>query len=171
MCEGATREDVRLGLHDTIQRCGCAIQGVETEPGDPPWAYSIGLIAAVGHPELVVVGLDPLTAAGGIEALARRIMAGERCGPGPDGLDVEGLHVHLVEVHPSHLEAGMFASWVDYYGSLGSPRPEFEALQIVVPSRLLGPSGGQPRLDRPASCVGANQPHRAQRRATRHRRG
>lgn len=172
MCDGATRDEVRLGLHRTIRRCGWAIQCVETEPGEAPWAYTIGLTAAVGHPELVVIGLEPSRAAVGIDALAKRVLAGERCTPGPHGLEVAGLHVHLVEVHPSHLQAGLLASWVDYYAHFGPPPPRFSALQILVPTQLLTPKGAgvQPRLDRPETCIRVSQPNRAERRAARHQR-
>ena len=171
MCEGATRAEVRLRLHRTIQRCGWAIQCVEAKPGETPWAYTIGLTAAVGHPELVVMGLEPLRAAAIIDVFAERVLAGERWQPGPKGVDVAGLHVHLVEVHPVHLQAGLLALWVDYYAAFGPPPPSFEALQIV-PTLLLGPDAAevQLRLDRPETSLRISRPNRAQRRAARHRR-
>lgn len=171
ICDGATHEEVRLQLHHTIQRTGWAIQCVEAEPGGTPWVYTIGLSAAAGHPELVIMGPEPLRAAVGIDALATRILAGERFEPGSKGLDAAGVHVHLVKVHPTHLRSGLLAAWTDYYGVFGPPPPRFEALQVVVPTRLLEFEGGvQPRLDQPETCLGASGPNRAQRRAARHRR-
>lgn len=171
MCEDATRAEVRLRLHRTIQQYGWGIQCVEARPGETPWAYTIGLTAAVGHPELVVLGLEPLQSVAVIDVLAEWVLAGERCQPGPQGIDVAGLHVHLVEVHPIHLQAGLLASWVDYYAAFGPPPPRFEALQIL-PTLLLRPNAAevQLRLDRPETSLGISRPNRAQRRAARHRR-
>ena len=171
MCDGATREEVRLDLHRTIQRCGWAIQCVEADRRKASWAYTIGLTAAVGHPELVVIGLEPTRAAGGIDVLARRILAGERFTPGCHGLEVAGVHVHLVKVHPNHLRSGLFAAWIDYYAHFGPPPPRFEVHQVVVPTPLPGPGTvtEQLHLDRPETCLSVSQPNRAERRAARHR--
>jgi hypothetical protein len=63
MCEGATLDECRFSIHGIIDRYGWFIQYVEVEPITLAWAYTIGLSARFGHPELVIVGVTPDTAA------------------------------------------------------------------------------------------------------------
>jgi len=62
---------------DTCSRPGC-----DSPPEDqPPFAYTIGLFG-LGHPELLMVGTDPATAAGVLNTLGERIREGETLIPG-----------------------------------------------------------------------------------------
>lgn len=54
MCDGASLDEVRFGIHGIIDRYGWYIQGVEAPPGGRSWAYTIGLSAAFDHPELII---------------------------------------------------------------------------------------------------------------------
>jgi hypothetical protein len=86
----ADQEDARLV--DTIRRHGWAIRyvggGLCDRPGcdgghsdEPPFAYTIGLFG-LAHPELLVFGIDPGTAAGVLNVLGERIRAGGSLLPG-----------------------------------------------------------------------------------------
>lgn len=74
-------------LQETIRRHGWSVQyiggeecsrpGCTCPPGDgPPFAYTIGLFG-LGHPELLIFGLDPDTALRVLNELGQRIRAGE----------------------------------------------------------------------------------------------
>jgi hypothetical protein len=60
----------------------CSRPGCDPEPDDqPPFAYTTGLFG-FGHPELLIVGVDPLTASGVLNDLGHRIKGGEVLVPG-----------------------------------------------------------------------------------------
>ncbi len=60
----------------------CSVEGCESEPtDDPPFAYTIGLFG-LAHPELLILGVSPETAAGVLNSLGRLIRAGEALLPG-----------------------------------------------------------------------------------------
>ncbi|MBA2427455.1 MAG: DUF4262 domain-containing protein [Actinobacteria bacterium] len=62
MCEGASLDDVRFHIHGLIEGSGWAVIPVEGNTPYRSWAYTVGLVQTFDHPELVVVGLDPLAA-------------------------------------------------------------------------------------------------------------
>lgn len=79
-------------ITETVRRTGCAIQyvgggacsrpGCDSPPDDqPPFAYTIGLFG-LGHPELLMVGVDPTTAARVLNTLAAAVRRGETLIPG-----------------------------------------------------------------------------------------
>ena len=84
------QEDARIA--ETIRHSGWAIQyiggdtcsrpGCDCPPdGRPPFAYTTGLFG-LGHPELLIVGVDPATAAGVLNTLGAQIREGETLMPG-----------------------------------------------------------------------------------------
>ena len=84
------QEDARVT--QAIRRRGWFIQYVlscrRTMPGgdrghleDPPFAYTVGLFG-MGHPELLIVGVSPITASSVLDALGERIRAGADIVPG-----------------------------------------------------------------------------------------
>jgi hypothetical protein len=84
------QEDARMV--DTIRRHGwmihyiggatCCRPGCHPEPSEgPPFAYTTGLFG-MGHPELLIVGVDTETAALVLNTLGHRIRRGENLMPG-----------------------------------------------------------------------------------------
>jgi len=62
---------------DTCSRPGC-----ECRPGDgPPFAYTVGMFG-LGHPELLILGVDQGTASGVLNALGDDIRNGAQLMPG-----------------------------------------------------------------------------------------
>ncbi|MGH9187288.1 MAG: DUF4262 domain-containing protein [Acidimicrobiales bacterium] len=173
MCEGASPDEVLFHVHGVIEREGWAITPIDAGPDGASWAYTIGLSAGFGHPELVIVGLDLDEAGILLQTLAERIRDGEQFGPESWGIDVRGLDVGFVAVHPEQFRHGLFNVWLNYYDGLGPPYPELSALQVVLPTELCcGEHGAwQPCLDRPEPLP-SRRPNRAARRAAarRHRR-
>ena len=96
------------------------------------WAYTIGLVDAYGHPELVIAGLPLNRMVGPLTALARCVAAGDRIDtPGQHGFN--GAAIGTVPVHSRHLERGLMARWSWYYDLVGRFDLQLRALQIVLP--------------------------------------
>lgn len=86
------QEDARLA--DQIRRFGVSVQmiggGRCSAPGccspvsDRPFAYTVGLFG-IGHPELVVVGLDISESSRALNAASRLVWEGGRILPGVEG--------------------------------------------------------------------------------------
>src|SRR3712207_903897 len=86
----------------TIRAHGWAVQyvGEGDEPGEPPFGYTIGRFG-LGHPELVVVGLDHAAAHGILHRVAALVRDGRDLVPG-ELLDLGGRAWRLVpEVCPN----------------------------------------------------------------------
>jgi hypothetical protein len=92
---------IQYVLGDTCSSpdCGCV------RTGTPAYAYSIGLFG-LGHPELLILGVPPDTAGGVINALGRRVRAGEILIPGEVVTFDEWPHRVCPEVLP---DAGALA--------------------------------------------------------------
>jgi len=79
-------------IRDTIRERGwiihyigggaCDVPGCDCPPGEkPPFAYTTGLFG-LGHPELLIIGVDPHTAAGVLNTLGDRVRSGQDLMPG-----------------------------------------------------------------------------------------
>lgn len=77
-----------------IRRYGCFIQAVAGEKPYPPFAYTVGLFG-LGHPELIVFGLDTESAGGTLNWFFERVRKGRDLTPGevilPPGSDTRFL--------------------------------------------------------------------------------
>jgi hypothetical protein len=172
MCDGASLDEVRFWVHGTIARFGWAIMTVE-EQQSPSWAYTIGLVACFGHPELVLVGQSQAVTHRVLNHMGEAVRRGERF----DGIARTSTccypDIELVRVHPAQIEHGLLNMWLDYYETLGPPYPDADALQVVVPDTRYRHrhQRSQPLLDTPDDVLSTRPPNRAQRRAQhRHRR-
>lgn len=66
---------------ETIRRHGCFVQYVFGEGADPPFAYTVGLFG-IGHPELIVFGLDAGRSARVLNHFFDHVRAGADLTPG-----------------------------------------------------------------------------------------
>jgi len=73
--------DYERRVTETIRLHGCMIQGVMGEGRTPPFAYTVGLFE-LGHPELIVYGLDVESSGGMLNWFAAQIRDGEVFSPG-----------------------------------------------------------------------------------------
>ncbi len=84
---------------DIIREHGCFIQAVMGEQRTPPFAYTVGLFG-LGHPELIVFGLDHVSAGVVLNWFFDHVRGGEELTPGeivqPPGADDR----FLVEAFP-----------------------------------------------------------------------
>lgn len=161
MCEGATHEQMMDELDQLIRRHGYTVQLVTARA---PWAYTIGVLETFGAPELIVTDLKD-------DALYKVLHTVVACiadvgGPlEPDEIDEIG--VTLLDVHPSHLDTSLFASWVARYGRAPVPG-EFQ--QVLPPPGMFCTYHGrhQRRLDRPGTSPD-DDGHRSSARVGRRR--
>lgn len=99
-------------------------------PGSIEYGYSVGLTRSLGHPELVVTGLDDDTMQELINDVGEAIEKGATFKDGDVSSDfLEGYDVMFRAV-PAALRASHFA-WADrFYGT-----DDFSVLQVVYPDR------------------------------------
>lgn len=103
------QEDARIGA--VIRRWGwaityvggaeCSYPGCDEPPGEgPPFAYTTGLFG-LGHPELLVFGLNPHDAARLLNSLGDRVKEGEALLPGIEVTVEEWPHRVVPEEVPN----------------------------------------------------------------------
>lgn len=126
-------DELLFRIDATIERGETMVQYVSTDPPNPPWAYTIGLLT-IGHPEIITLGLAPESAAPGLQMLATEIREGHRRPIGAEsGQALGGLPIRLLPVpieewcEPNH----RFAMALNYYGPTGFDPARFEAVQLV----------------------------------------
>jgi hypothetical protein len=140
MCSGATVKDVVNRLHREIEDRGFAIVPVEDASEKTSWAYTIGLVDSMNHPELVVAG-HPLGAAVRVLGeLGQAVLGGHRLEPDDSPITFHGAAVGVVPVHQWHLHQGLIAAWHWYYDGVGRPDVEPRALQILLPDAYVCPA-------------------------------
>ena len=135
-----------------------------------PWAYTVGLLDAAAHPELIVAGPKHETSQLLLSMLAQSILDGERYEVG-DTLELGRGVTRIGAVHENQYQLETFNMWHNLraYGAVDAP--ELEAVQIVVPSGFFCTEHrhSQPLLASPGAHVGPRSLNRAERRR-RHRR-
>jgi hypothetical protein len=168
ICDGVSFDESRRRFAALIDKYGWAIQGVEGDLEHEPWAYTVGLVEHLRHPELILTGTSFRMAQFVLNNLADGVREGRRLEPG-DRADVGGVEVSLVAVHRVHFEGDVFATWFDQYRSL--PGLELTALQVLLPRELFCEHHGRTmtRLDFPTPALGYEVMNRAGRRAMNRR--
>ena len=171
MCEGFSLDDVLALDAASIAEHGFVVIGVDGpdrgDDGPVAWAYTVGLLDAVDHPEMVIAGVSAETGGSVLSMLARAALEGERFEVG-DTIDLGRGLARVGAVHEIQREVGTFNMWdnLQRYGAVRER--ELEVVQIVLPSAFFcGDHGGlQPRLDDPGARVDARRPrpNRAERR-------
>lgn len=79
----------------------CSVVGCDCPPSEgPPFAYTIGPYG-LSHPELLIFGVDTVTAAGVINDLGRRVVEGETILPGQLYTFAEWPHRVVPEAVPN----------------------------------------------------------------------
>lgn len=91
------QEDRRVT--ETIRHYGCFLQAVEGDADGPPFCYTVGLFG-IGHPELIVFGLDPESAGHTLNWFFERIRRGEDLTAGQIVCAPDGGPRFLVEIFP-----------------------------------------------------------------------
>lgn len=118
-------------VREKVAEYGWMAQGVIANENQPGWLYTIGL-AAVGHPEIIIVGLPPKVAHSLLAQMADEILSNQkRFEPGPEysGYLADGFKVTFLDVADVG-EGDWFNIAHSYYGD-----HDFEALQMVWPDK------------------------------------
>src|SRR4051812_40756449 len=109
LCDGASWEEVLAEHELRLAVYGYVIAGV-VDDDYVPWVYTVGLLDATGHPELIIAGPQAETCAAVIHDLAERVMAGEEFVIG-DKAKVAGEPVSFGDVHAAHYADDTFNQW------------------------------------------------------------
>lgn len=130
---GDDARDVLDDIEDLIDEHGWMVQGVFRCAGEPgaAWVYTVGL-DDLGHPELLVVGLEVETAGAILNRVVDGAMSGARRWPAVGdtlgGLFRDGYAMRVVAVDPEVAVAG---EWFNVaLARRGSP-DGFRPLQLV----------------------------------------
>lgn len=139
-CEGFSddeierREDLLIRVHGYV---------VVQVTAARPWSYTMGVTESWGHPELVMVDIDPVVQAQLLTSLVEDLPVMGRLSPE----SLRGLDVDLVAVHEAHLDRGLLSAWEHRY----SRRARADDVRQVVPGSSwfgAGATTGGRRLDR-----------------------
>ena len=84
---------------EIIRRHGCFLQYVLADEGQPPFTYTVGLFG-LGHPELIVFGLDARSSASVLNTFYDRVRNGSDLTPGEVVTPWGGSVAFLVEEFP-----------------------------------------------------------------------
>ncbi len=118
------------GMLKNIKKYGWHANGIPSEGSSPDWAYSVGLFAKYGQPELITFGLEIATLHDMISRYADLLQAGKRYG---DGAKINGIIPDKVcvlrEIHVPWREPLLrSASWYYHY-------QDYPVLQCFWPDR------------------------------------
>src|SRR4051794_6669499 len=114
-------------LADVAQH-GWHIVGVSADANGPGFAFSVGLLYTLGHPEVLIMGLKPETAAQLINLMGAAIRAGQCFEAGQQAEEIaQGFPLAFVRVEQRYYREYLgYALW--FYRSV-----EFPVLQCVWP--------------------------------------
>ena len=178
MCDGFGFDDVVALNRARIAEYGFTVIGVTAvDPEDEgvEWAYTIGLLDAAGHPELVVVGPDAMSGGRLLQAIGRGVLAGERFASG----DVVGEPPYAVRfgvVDAVQHQMGTFSGWHAAKRAGHVQARRLEVLQVFAPSGWFGacdpdhqPDLADPRIRLDATGPGGRAARRSRARRARRR--
>lgn len=130
--EGSSMTAMLVRYKNLMDQYGWAIVGVLGNRKDPPFAYTVGLLK-LGHPELIIYGLEATEGAGEIlNTVGARVRDGERVLPGHviDNALGNGYKLMPVQV-PDSSDTLTVAN--SFFRGDGDPVP---AIQLVWPDKL-----------------------------------
>jgi hypothetical protein len=164
ICDGHTHDDHLRSIELHIAIYGWSIAGVEPGPDAPAgpvplgttWAYTIGLRAGFGMPELIVMDTKFASAQRLLNRLAERLTSGATL----DEIDAE-FDVDHGPVHAEHLfRSDLVNTWSAFYGRPPAPGT---FVQVVPPADVFC-SHHQTQTDLSIPGPIAHRPGRAARR-------
>jgi Domain of unknown function (DUF4262) len=162
----------------SIAEHGFAVIGVEDPDGPhahPPWCYTVGLLDAADHPEMIITGVPTSFSRKVLSVLAAGVLDGERYEVG-DITYFGGGHgaTEIGAVNDVQYELGTFNMWHQCKARGAVRATRLRAVQIILPPEFFCSDHGesQPLLGDPETRVGtpSPRPNRAYRRAHRPRR-
>jgi len=130
---------VKARMVHCIELQGWNTTMIQSEDGEPEYAFTTGLWASYAHPELMMIGLPRQIAAKVLHGLSWKIREGERrFEPGGPYLHVlQDYPVYATAIDDQFQAAYLGGSVWYYYGHLGR-KDSFPTLQLVWPDRESG---------------------------------
>jgi hypothetical protein len=131
LCDGGTVEDLFRETRSGIETDGFTM--VAVGDGNRGWAYTIGLLATFGHPELVVTGgsgdFDIIENI--ISHVVHDIRGGGAFDENSPDVMYHGVPFRFGSVHRTQWVHGRFAMWERYYEWLGDAPLIRNAVQVL----------------------------------------
>ncbi len=160
VCEGFSIEDVTALDAIRIEEHGWAVQAVSgpggADAGAQSWTYTVGLLDAADHPELIMAGVEPSVASSILSMLAESVVDGERYLV-DETIDLVGAIAVVGAVHDLQYERDTFSTWYRLKSAEVLHARQLEAVQIKLP--IVSPTFGvllsQPVLANPDALVWA----------------
>ena len=142
MCEGFSLDDVIALDAARIAEYGVVTQGVVgpggADDGLGSWVYTIGLLDAAAHPEMIIAGVSPNLGASVLSTLIRAVLDGERFEV-DETIDL-GRGVAVVgSVHKIQYALDTFNMWRELRKAGVLRVRELAAVQIRLPDELFAP--------------------------------
>jgi hypothetical protein len=109
------------GILSQVSSCGWAVPGVLGDGDAPPWAYSVGLWASYGHPDLAAFGRPLSQLAAIIRPLCTRAADDEGFDIGDEISDAFPARLAIRDVHDSWRVASMFLASDQFHGYIRPP--------------------------------------------------
>jgi hypothetical protein len=104
-----------------VAATGWAVPGVPGDGGTPPWAYSVGLWASYGHPDIAIFG-RPLTQLAAIaKTLCRRVADEDFLSAGDEIDDACASRLAIRDIHPSWRLTTLFYASDQFHGYIRPP--------------------------------------------------
>jgi hypothetical protein len=100
---------------------GWAVPGVPGDDSTPPWAYSIGLWASYGHPDIAIFGRRLTQLAVIAKTLCQRVADEDFLSAGDEIDDVCTSRLAIREVHPSWRLTALFHASDQFHGYIRPP--------------------------------------------------
>jgi len=118
-----------------IETAGWALESIaadaEHDPPTPAYAYSVGMMAAVGFPDVAIFGLTPVAANGLVTLVADACRGGTEI---PLGVELVGLLDNELRCMFAPIQLGV---WGPYFLTASSwyGGQDFEMVQLMYPDR------------------------------------
>jgi hypothetical protein len=125
-CAGWGDDEIARRYTRLINDHGWAAVAVDA---DVPWTYTMGLRWRHRHPELIVVGMDPVEAHHLLRELVERIEDGEVLRPG-ELLVLPVGEISFGHVHHRNLAGEWFTQWPSAARACGEGATSLRALQV-----------------------------------------
>ncbi len=136
LCDGMSLEEVIEREQRLLAEYGWLIQMVEAEEPGRSWAYTVGLTANFGKPDLLVRNAEAMPAGRMVSEVGQMVAEG-------DGLDEAELAERgwfLFEVDPDTLDPHQVGEWEKLAGRPVGPGDFLEIVSLGVPRGTIRPA-------------------------------
>lgn len=146
------QDDADRNIFGHIDTVGWSVILIPEDDAGPGFAFSLGLLATHGHPDVILFGLKIEQMHGIVNGIGERVAGGERFTPGRfyEGV-IDRFPVAFTPVDPANYREYLgYANW--FYGGT-----DFPAVQCVYPDgtgRFPWDAGVNPRLAKQQPLIG-----------------